>query len=114
MFYSHYIKEAVDRVSQIMGLPRSHILPLKSYESEMELEDGISSLALMALEHILRFADDYMYNYLDSIEEGKIASKLCSPTSLVSKKQYCCNIYFISFLIVLFVLIASVVFKFTI
>jgi hypothetical protein len=87
VFYSPIIKEAVDSVSQIMGLPRSHILPMKNYESEMELDDGVNTLALMTLLQVLRFADDYMYNYLDLLEEGKLilcrchfggfASKLC-------------------------------------
>jgi hypothetical protein len=49
VFYSPIIKEAVDSVSQIMGLPRSHILPMKNYESEMELDDGVNTLALMTL-----------------------------------------------------------------
>jgi hypothetical protein len=44
VFYSPIIKEAVDKVSQIMGLPRSHILPMKNYESEMELDDGVNTL----------------------------------------------------------------------
>lgn len=69
VFYSPIIKEAVDSVSQIMGLPRSHILPMKNYESEMELDD---TLALMTLLQVLRFSDDYMYNYLDLLEEGKL------------------------------------------
>jgi hypothetical protein len=53
--YSPIIKEAVDSVSQIMGLPRSHILPMKNYESEMELDDGVNTLALMTLLQVLRF-----------------------------------------------------------
>jgi len=72
VFYSPIIKEAVDSVSQIMGLPRSHILPMKNYESEMELDDGVNTLALMTLLQVLRFSDDYMYNYLDLLDEGKL------------------------------------------
>ncbi|CAG2189890.1 unnamed protein product [Mytilus edulis] len=72
VFYSPIIQEVVDRVSQIMGLPRAHILPLKNYESEMELDDNVSTLALITLQQVLRFADDYMYNYLDLLEEGKL------------------------------------------
>jgi hypothetical protein len=53
VFYSPIIKEAVDSVSQIMGLPRSHILPMKNYESEMELDDGVNTLALMTLLQVL-------------------------------------------------------------
>ncbi|VDI11098.1 Hypothetical predicted protein [Mytilus galloprovincialis] len=72
VFYSPIVQEVVDRVSQIMGLPRAHILPLKNYESEMELDDNVSTLALITLQQVLRFADDYMYNYLDLLEEGKL------------------------------------------
>ncbi|XP_063427095.1 interferon-induced protein 44-like [Mytilus trossulus] len=72
VFYSPIIQETVDRVSQIMGLPRSHILPIKNYESEMELNENVNILALLTLQQVLHFADDYMYNYLDQIEEGKV------------------------------------------
>ncbi|XP_076099527.1 interferon-induced protein 44-like [Mytilus galloprovincialis] len=72
VFYSPVIQETVDRVSQIMGLPRSHILPIKNYESEMELNENVNILALLTLQQVLHFADDYMYNYLDQIEEGKV------------------------------------------
>ncbi|XP_052103654.1 interferon-induced protein 44-like [Mytilus californianus] len=72
VFHSPLIRETVDRVSQIMGLPRSHILPVKNYESEMDLNDNVNILALMTLQQMLHFADDYMYNYLDQLEEGKL------------------------------------------
>lgn len=55
-----------------MGLPRSHILPVKNYESEMELDDNVNILALMSLQQMLNFADDLTYNYLDQLEEGKL------------------------------------------
>ncbi|VDI33808.1 Hypothetical predicted protein [Mytilus galloprovincialis] len=70
VFYSPLVKETVERVSQIMGLPRSHILPVKNYESEMDLNDNVNILALMSLQQILHFADDYMYNHLDKHKEG--------------------------------------------
>lgn len=72
IFYSPVIQEAVDTVSQVMGLPRSHVLPLKNYEIEVELDDNVNILALLTLQQILRFSDDFMYNYLDMLEEGKL------------------------------------------
>lgn len=72
IFYSQVIQETVDRVAQIIGLPRSHILPIKNYESEMELNDNVNILTLLTLQHMLHFCDDYMYNYLDQIEEVKM------------------------------------------
>lgn len=65
VFKSPAVRDMVDKVSQIIGLPRAHILPLKNYEKEMELEDGINILALLTLKQILHFADDYLYNFLD-------------------------------------------------
>ena len=72
VFHSPTIQETVDRVSQIMGLPRSHILPVKNYESEIDVNDYVNILALLSLQQMLHFADDFMYNYLDKLEEGKM------------------------------------------
>lgn len=72
VFSSFVIQQTIDRVSQMIGLPRSHILPIKNYESEMELNDNVNILTLITLQHILHFCDDYMDNYLDQNEEGKM------------------------------------------
>lgn len=72
VFYSSVIEEMIDRVSQIMGLPRSHILPVKNYEAEMEPNDNVNILTLITLQHMLRFCDDYMDNYLGQNEEVKM------------------------------------------
>ncbi|CAC5394348.1 unnamed protein product [Mytilus coruscus] len=72
VFYSTVIQALVDKVSQIMGLPRSHILPVKNYEAEIELDNNVSILALLTLHQMLHFSDDYMYNYLDQIEESRL------------------------------------------
>ncbi|CAG2238099.1 unnamed protein product [Mytilus edulis] len=72
VFFSPVVQETVDRVSQILGLPRSNILPIKNYESEIELQDNVNILTLLTLQQILNSADDYMFNYLDQIEDGKL------------------------------------------
>ncbi|CAC5368437.1 unnamed protein product [Mytilus coruscus] len=72
VFFSPVVQETVDRVSQILGLPRSNILPIKNYESEIEPQDHVNILTLLTLQQILNSADDYMFNYLDQIEDGKI------------------------------------------
>lgn len=72
VFYSTVIQETVDRVSQIIGLPSSHIFPFKNYEAEMELSNNVNILTLLTLHKMLRFCDDYLDNYLDQIEEGKL------------------------------------------
>ncbi|CAC5374796.1 unnamed protein product [Mytilus coruscus] len=72
VFFSPVVQETVDRVSQTLGLPRSNILPIKNYESEIELHDNVNILTLLTLQQILNSADDYMFNYLDLIEDGKL------------------------------------------
>ncbi|KAK3105955.1 hypothetical protein FSP39_009431 [Pinctada imbricata] len=69
VFHMPAVQECVNKVSQVMGLPRAHVLPVKNYESEMELDENINILALLSLQQILHFADDYLYNFLDEIEE---------------------------------------------
>ncbi|KAK3106183.1 hypothetical protein FSP39_014435 [Pinctada imbricata] len=69
VFRMPVVQDCVDKVSQVMGLPRAHVLPVKNYESEMELDENINILALLTLQQILHFADDYLYNFLDDIEE---------------------------------------------
>jgi len=68
VFSSPAIKDCVDKVAMVMGLPRYHILPFKNYECEMDLDNNINILSLMSLQQILRFTDDYLYNFLDDID----------------------------------------------
>jgi hypothetical protein len=72
VFHSQTIQETVDRVSQIMGLPRSHILPIKNYELEIDVNDYVNILALLSLQQMFHFADDFMYNYLDQLEDAEM------------------------------------------
>lgn len=60
------VEELVDKVAELVGLPRANIVPIKNYECEMELRLDINILALLALRQILNFADDYLTNFLDN------------------------------------------------
>ncbi|XP_062610137.1 interferon-induced protein 44-like [Saccostrea cucullata] len=62
------IQEHVDRVAMMIGLPRSHVIPVKNYESEQDLDTNVNILTLLAMRQILRFADDFLYNYLDDLD----------------------------------------------
>ena len=59
------IENLVDKVAELVGLPRANIIPIKNYECEVELQLDINILALLALRQILNFADDYLTNFLD-------------------------------------------------
>lgn len=65
MFKSRTVEEHVEKASQLLGLPRGNVLPVKNYENEMELDDNISILALLSLRQILHFAEDYMENVVE-------------------------------------------------
>ena len=65
VFHSPTVGELVDQVAQLVGLPRAHVLPVKNYEKEMDLDQNVDVPALLGLRQMLRFADDYLYNSLD-------------------------------------------------
>ncbi|KAK3610858.1 hypothetical protein CHS0354_039129, partial [Potamilus streckersoni] len=73
VFLCENVKDMVDKVSQTLGVPRNNIFPVKNYEQETELDMNINILALQALRQVLRFADDYLENYLERMECENIA-----------------------------------------
>ena len=66
-FTSSAVCDAVEKVADIMGLPRAHVLPVKNYESETKLKTAGNILLMEALERCLDFADDFMDEQLDKI-----------------------------------------------
>ncbi|KAL3875156.1 hypothetical protein ACJMK2_038084 [Sinanodonta woodiana] len=68
VFMSKEVKEAVDKVSQMIGIPRGNVLPIKNYENEICLDYGTSCLALLALDQIINSADDFLADQPDVID----------------------------------------------
>ncbi|XP_078309374.1 interferon-induced protein 44-like isoform X2 [Crassostrea virginica] len=64
-FTSSAVCDAVEKIAEILGLPRAHVLPVKNYENESKLKTGVSILLMEALERCLDFADDYIDEQLD-------------------------------------------------
>ncbi|KAH3742378.1 hypothetical protein DPMN_049119 [Dreissena polymorpha] len=73
VFMSKKIESAVDMVSGILGLPRNNILPVKNYENEMQLDDNISILALLAVRQLLYFAEDFIENLQDKLSARNVS-----------------------------------------
>jgi hypothetical protein len=71
VFQSVAVQELVDTVSNIFGVPRSHVLPVKNYEKEINVRDDVSLLALHSLQQILRASEDFMFNLLDMLDDEK-------------------------------------------
>ncbi|WAQ94454.1 IF44L-like protein [Mya arenaria] len=59
-FLSPAVKELVYNAADLLNLPRNSILPVKNYEEEMESDENINILALLAVRQILFFAEDYL------------------------------------------------------
>ncbi|XP_052788184.1 interferon-induced protein 44-like [Mya arenaria] len=70
VFTSGNVENKVRAASELFGLPRNHVLPVKNYEDEMLLEDGVNILALLALRQVLYFAEDFLESCHIS-EEGR-------------------------------------------
>ncbi|XP_062573036.1 interferon-induced protein 44-like [Saccostrea cucullata] len=76
MFYSPAVRDTVNKVADVMGLPRGHILPIKNYENETSLDPNIDILILKALKQTADFADDYLEEQVDKMAaEGKRKEK---------------------------------------
>jgi hypothetical protein len=62
VFYSSNVEQAVDKASQLLGLRRANVLPVKNYENEAELDDNVDILSLLALRKMLHCSEDFMLN----------------------------------------------------
>ncbi|XP_045177429.2 interferon-induced protein 44-like [Mercenaria mercenaria] len=76
VFQSLAIQELVDKVSGILGVPRSNVLPVKNYEKELSVTNDVSILALLSLRQILRATEDFMFNLLDVLDDEKDSESL--------------------------------------
>ncbi|XP_053383550.1 interferon-induced protein 44-like [Mercenaria mercenaria] len=75
VYHSPTVKQAIEKASQILGLPRAHVLPVKNYEDEAELDDNIDILALLALRKMLHFTEDFMHNLIDKRNDVQVEMK---------------------------------------
>ncbi|XP_052788757.1 interferon-induced protein 44-like [Mya arenaria] len=72
--HSRTIQEVVEKASTKFGLPKYSILPVKNYEEETEVREEVDILALLALQKILHFAEDYMDGIRDICSESLVCS----------------------------------------
>ncbi|XP_078341221.1 interferon-induced protein 44-like [Crassostrea virginica] len=70
-FTSSAVRDAVNKVANITGLPRSHVLPVKNYENETKLKTEINILLFYALRKCLDFADDFIDEQIDNLPQEK-------------------------------------------
>ncbi|XP_060598654.1 interferon-induced protein 44-like isoform X2 [Ruditapes philippinarum] len=68
VYQSETIKNLVDKVSNIFGVPRSFILPLKNYEKEIDVDTHVSILAMHTLKRLLLSTENHLFNFLDTLD----------------------------------------------
>lgn len=62
VFYSETVKSSVEKVAEVIAIPRCHVFPVKNYEKEGSLQTSVNILALRALKQALLFSEDFLEN----------------------------------------------------
>ena len=65
-FENFAIKELVDKVATSLGVARNCIYPVKNYENEVDPDEDVNVLALLAMRQAVHLAEDFMRNALES------------------------------------------------
>jgi len=60
VFKDKTIKRLIETVSEMFGIPRNNVLPVKNYEQETEVETDVNILALLALRRLQQLVADRM------------------------------------------------------
>jgi len=60
VFKDKTINRLVDIVSEMFGVPRNNVMPVKNYERETEVETDVNILALLALRRLQQLVADRM------------------------------------------------------
>ncbi|KAL4236543.1 Interferon-induced protein 44-like [Mactra antiquata] len=76
VFNSTKVKSCVGKVSEVLGIPRNIIFPMKNYECETENDPCIDAMGLLTLKGILNQCDAYLFNhYNDIINDYTVRNK---------------------------------------
>ncbi|KAG2461690.1 IF44L protein, partial [Polypterus senegalus] len=79
VYQSRYIKQMVIKVSQMVGVPVSCILPVRNYSSETDLDMKVDILILKALQTILRQSEAFF----DEIKQRGKTPLTCEGISTI-------------------------------
>ncbi|KAL1254770.1 hypothetical protein QQF64_016999 [Cirrhinus molitorella] len=69
IYTSKKIKEKMQECSCLVGVPVSHIFPVKNYYEETDNQDDMDVLILRALKHIVQIADDLVQRKKYELEQ---------------------------------------------
>ncbi|XP_051244183.1 interferon-induced protein 44-like isoform X3 [Dicentrarchus labrax] len=62
VYKSDYLKKQVEKFSETLGIPENCIFLVKNYNSEIETNDDINVLILVALRQMVNFGEDFLDN----------------------------------------------------
>ncbi|XP_053395410.1 interferon-induced protein 44-like [Mercenaria mercenaria] len=68
-FRSPKVEKCVAKVSEVLGLPRNMVFPMKNYENEYHLDPSVDVIALLTLKGILNNCDAHLFSHYDEIVE---------------------------------------------
>ncbi|XP_029911929.1 interferon-induced protein 44-like [Myripristis murdjan] len=60
VYKSKYLKEKMEKFSQLVGIPMNYIIPVKNYSEEININDDVDSLILSVLRRIIDFGEDFI------------------------------------------------------
>ncbi|WAR10131.1 IF44L-like protein, partial [Mya arenaria] len=56
------VKECVEKAATVIGISRNNVHPVKNYEIEVEVDEDLNVLSLLALRQIIHLSMDHMEN----------------------------------------------------
>ncbi|WAR09947.1 IF44L-like protein [Mya arenaria] len=68
------VKECVDKAATAIGISRNNVYPVKNYEIEVEVDEELNVLSLLALRQIIHLSMDHMEN-VKLREDGNAVSE---------------------------------------
>ncbi|XP_052814544.1 interferon-induced protein 44-like [Mya arenaria] len=68
------VKECVDKAATAIGISRNNVHPVKNYEIEVEVDEDLNVLSLLALRQIIHLSMDHMEN-VKLREDGNAVSE---------------------------------------
>ncbi|XP_029911289.1 interferon-induced protein 44-like [Myripristis murdjan] len=62
VYKSKYLKETMQKFSDLVGIPMNCIFPVKNYHEEIDVNDDVDSLILSVLRRIINCGEDFINN----------------------------------------------------
>ncbi|WAR29762.1 IFI44-like protein [Mya arenaria] len=75
------VNQAVEKVSEALGIPPNHVFPVKNYYREVETEMPVNALSLMALRKLVLLASDVLDVRTSSSKENQADSAVTESDS---------------------------------